>query len=480
MNHKMIRYIIGLIVKLEGLLMLVPGFVSLFYRERVGYVLFGVAVALILTGFLLSYKRPEDASFYAKEGMVIVSMAWIVLSLFGALPFYISGEIPSYVDAFFETVSGFTTTGSTILTDIEVMSNGLLFWRSFTHWIGGMGVLVFAFAVLPQNHNNNMYLMKAEVPGHKVGKLVSKMSSTARILYGIYITLTIIEVILLKAGGMSFFDSWIHAFSTAGTGGFSSRNASIAYYNSAYIEGVITVFMILFGVNFQLYYFILIGNVKEFFSSEELRTYLLVIGAAIAVITFNIIDVVGGVWPAFRASAFQVASIITTTGFVTENYEQWPYLSQGILLLLMFIGAMAGSTGGGMKVSRIILLVKNAYGGMRKMLSPNRVISMRFEEGVVRKKVIEEVHVYMNIYALVFAASTLILLSQDLDLITSFASVSCCLNNVGPGLGVTNPVSNFSSLTAITKIVLSFNMLAGRLELFPVAVIFLPSTWFQN
>lgn len=480
MNYKMIRYIIGQILKIEGALMSIPFLVSLIYREK-GIVIFGaVSIFLMTAGFLLSYRQPKDNSFYAKEGMVIVSSAWIVLSLCGALPFYFSKQIPSYIDAFFETVSGFTTTGSTILSDIEVLSKGMLFWRSFTHWIGGMGVLVFAFAVLPQKNGNDMYLMKAEVPGHKVGKLVSKMSSTARILYGIYIIMTIVEVILLYAGGMSFFDSWIHAFSTAGTGGFSSKNASIAYYNSTYIEAVITVFMILFGVNFQLYYFILIGNVKEFFSSEELKVYLGIVFTAIALITVNILHVTGGFLPALRAAGFQVASIITTTGFITENYEQWPFFSQGILLLLMFVGAMAGSTGGGMKVSRIILLVKDAYVGIRKIISPNRVLSMQFEGSHVRKKVVDELHVYMNVYLMIFAGSILILLSQDLDLISSFASVACCLNNVGPGLGITNPVSNFSTLNDVTKIVLSLNMLAGRLELFPIVILFLPSTWTKK
>ncbi len=477
MNYKMIRYVMGQMLRVEGVLLLIPMMVSILYREHVAYVFAGTMCILWSIGGLLTWKRPKEIEFYAKEGMVIVAGTWLMMSICGALPFYFSGEIPSFVDCFFETVSGFTTTGSTILADIEKISNGLLFWRSFTHWIGGMGVLVFAFALIPQNNGNNMYIMKAEVPGHKVGKLVSKLSSTARILYGIYIFMTIVEVIFLYAGGMSFFDCWIHAFSTAGTGGFSSKNASIAYYNSAYIEAVISAFMILFGINFQLYYFILLKDIKGFFRSEELKYYLWIIGIATFMIALNIRHSVDGYFSALRSAGFQVASIITTTGFVTRDYEQWPFFSQGILLLLMYLGAMSGSTGGGIKTSRIILLFKDTYIGIRKMIQPNRILSTQFEGESVGNEVMRGVHVYIGLYLIILASSMMLLLYDGLDLVSTFASVSCCLNNVGPGLGLTGPVKNFSSLSDFTKIILSFDMLAGRLELFPMVVIMMPSTW---
>lgn len=480
MNYKMIRYLIGKMLRIEALLLLIPTLVSVYYREPIAKTIFQICVGLTVLGSILSYEEPDKSEFYAKEGLVIVATTWLVLSLCGALPFYLTGEIPSYIDSFFETVSGFTTTGSTILTDIEVMSKGLLFWRSFTHWIGGMGVLVFAFAIFSQSSVNSMYIMKAEVPGHKVGKLVSKISLTARILYGIYILLTVIEVGFLYVGGMSFFDCWIHAFSTAGTGGFSSHNASIAYFDSVYIETVITVFMILFGINFQLYYFLLLKKFKDCFGSEELRYYLLIILGAIILISFNIRAVAGSWGEAVRGSSFQVAAIITTTGFVTRDYQQWPFLSQGILLTLMYIGAMSGSTGGGIKVSRIILMIKNTVMGIRKIQHPNRVFSIQIENSPVPTGVMQELQAYFNLYLCIMVISLLVLLSQGMDLLSTFGAVSCCLNNVGPGLGVVGPVDNFSSLTNISKLILSFDMLAGRLELFPMVIIFLPTTWRKN
>lgn len=480
MNHKMIRYLIGKMLYIEAILLVIPAMVSIYYHEPIATTILKVSIGLVLVGFALCYRKPNKSEFYAKEGLVIVSATWLILSFCGALPFYLTGEIPSFVDSFFETVSGFTTTGSTILTDIESMSKGLLFWRSFTHWIGGMGVIVFAFAILPQSNANDMYIMKAEVPGHKVGKLVSKMSLTARILYGIYIVLTIAEVGFLYMGGMSFFDCWIHAFSTAGTGGFSSHNASIAYFNSVYIESVITVFMILFGINFQLYYFILLKKFRDCFGSEELRYYLLTILAAILLIAFNIRAIAGSWAEAFRASSFQVASIITTTGFITRDYQQWPFLSQGLILLLMYMGAMSGSTGGGIKVSRIILMIKNTIMGIRQIQHPNRVFSLQIEHNPVPPAVLKEMQAYFNLYLCIMAVSLLVLLSQGMDLISTFGAISCCLNNVGPGLGIVGPVDNFSSLTNLSKLVLSFDMLAGRLELFPMVIIFLPSTWRKN
>jgi len=372
MNYKMIGYVLGRIFLVEAALMLLPTVTAMIYSEPVIPFLIPIFLLLIV-GSVLGLRKPQKTSIFAREGFVVVALAWIFMSLFGALPFVLSGDILNYVDAFFETVSGFTTTGASILTAVEDMSYSCLFWRSFTHWVGGMGVLMFVMAVLPMSDGSGMHMMRAEVPGPTVGKLVSRMGDTAKILYGIYFAMTVIEIVLLELGGMNFFDSCVHAFGTAGTGGFSSRNLSVGAYNSAYFDIVIGIFMILFGINFNLFYFLLIKKFRDVFNSEELRSYLLIIAASVAIITINISDMYATVGESFRHAFFQVSSIISTTGFATNDFEDWPAFSKAILLLLMFVGACAGSTGGGLKVARVLLLFKSLARNIAQIIRPQKV-----------------------------------------------------------------------------------------------------------
>lgn len=434
MNYKMVFHIIGRILLVEALLLAVPLAVSLIYREDIilAYVL--PILLLIATGLALGYKQPKNSAIYAKEGFFVVSLSWIVISLFGALPFWLSGAIPSYLDSFFETVSGFTTTGASILAEVESLPMSLLFWRSFTHWVGGMGILVFVLAILPKVETSSIYLMKAEVPGPQVGKLVSKTKLTARILYGIYIILTLIQILFLLAGGMPLFDSITNAFATAGTGGFSIKNASIGAYHSAYIDWIITIFMILFGINFNLFYFVISGQLIAALKSEELRWYIGIIAGAALLIAGNILPLYGNIGEALRHSSFQVASIITTTGFATVDFNAWPTFSKGLLVLLMFLGACAGSTGGGLKISRVVMLVKSAVRELRHYLNPRSVMSVKFEHKTVDSAVIGGVHLYFVIYAILFVVSVFLMGLDQFDLITNFTSVASCINNVGAGL----------------------------------------------
>ncbi len=477
MNRRMIIHILGKILMVEGILMYLPVITAIIYREKLGIYYAIVATAATLLGALINFKEPKKKNMYAREGFVIVSLGWVLMSIVGSIPFVLTGEIPSIVDALFETVSGFTTTGSSILVNVEALSQASLFWRSFTHWVGGMGILVFVLAFMPISAGRSLHILKAEVPGPVVGKLVSKMKLTARYLYIIYFALTVIETILLCVAGMPIFDSLLHAFGTAGTGGFGIKSASIAYYNSAEIDGIITVFMILFGINFNLIYFAIIGKIKDAIKSEELRWYLGIIGIAAILITLNISPMYNNMLDAFRYAIFQVGSIITTTGYVTYNYETWPMFSQLIILLLMFIGACAGSTGGGIKVSRIVIFIKNAFKETKKMIHPNSIDATTFENQYVEPKLINQIHSYLVIYALIFIASMFILALQNLDFETIFSAVATCLNNIGPGLGKVGPVSNFAGLSDLSKLVLSFDMLAGRLELFPMLILFTPSVW---
>ncbi len=477
MNKKMIVFTLGRMLKIEGILLILPLLTALIYKENhaIHYLL--TSVLCLAIGFIITYKKPKNSVIFAKEGFVIVGLAWIVLSIFGALPFYLTGDIPSYVDAFFEIVSGFTTTGSSILTDVEALSHANLFWRSFSHWVGGMGILVFVVAFLSDNDGRTMHILKAEMPGPIVGKLVSKVKITARLLYIIYAVLTLVEVVLLMFGGMSLFDSLLHSFGTAGTGGFGIKNSSVAYYDSAYIDGIITFFMILFGVNFNLIYFIVIGKVAAAFRSEELRWYIGIIFASAIAITFNILPMYSSIFEAFRYAIFQVGSIITTTGYATVDYLNWPLFSQIILFLLMFIGACAGSTGGGMKVSRWVMYVKNAFAEMKRMIHPQSVVTVRFEGKHLDKVVINNIHAYMVVYALVYVVSIMIVSLQNLDFTSTIGAVTTCINNIGPGFGIVGPTGNFSSLTDLSKIVLSFDMLAGRLEIFPILMLFSKEIW---
>lgn len=422
-------------------------------------------------------KKPEKRTIYGKEGMVIVASAWILWSLFGALPFTISGSIPSYLDAFFETVSGFTTTGSSILTDVEALPQGMLFWRSFTHWIGGMGVLVFVMVLTTLDKKNSMYLMRAEVPGPEKDKLVPRTMSTARILYGMYLGLTLIEVILLLLGGMNMFDSLIHAFGTAGTGGFSNYAASVGHFDSAYIDGVISIFMILFGVNFNLYFFLLIRDFKPVWKNEELRAYLGIILAAVAVITLNISGQYPNPLKAFRYALFQVASIITTTGYATADYNAWPMLSQCILLMLMVIGACASSTGGGIKVSRFLMVLKCIKREIKQMVHPKSISIIRVNDKKMGADVLRSLYVYLMAYAGIVVGSVLIVSIDNLDFGTTFSSVLATLNNIGPGIADVGPVGSFAEFSPLSKIVFCFDMLAGRLEIFPFLMLFTASAW---
>lgn len=479
MNKKVIVYTLGKMIMIEGLLMLLPALTGFIYHENEAYPYLFLGLLMAIIGYFVSKNNPKKTKIFAREGFVICALAWIILSLFGAIPFVVTGEIPSYIDAFFETVSGFTTTGSSILTNVEALSHASLFWRSFSHWIGGMGILVFVVALLPKSQGTTLHILQAEMPGPIVGKLVSKIQVTARILYYIYAVMTVVEIVLLLFGGMPLFDSILHSFGTAGTGGFGIKNTSIAFYDSAYIDGVITLFMILFGINFNMIYFILIGKAIVAFKSEEVRWYLGIIATAAILITINIMDLYPSVLTAFRYAIFQVGSIITTTGYATADYMEWPLFSQIIIILLMFIGACAGSTGGGMKVSRMIMYVKNAFVEMKRLVHPRSISSVKFEGQEVNKQTINNIHTYLVLYAMVFIVSLLIISLQGLDFSTAFGTVTTCINNIGPGLNLTGPTGNFAFLSDISKIVLSFDMLAGRLEIFPVLLLFSKDLWYK-
>ena len=472
----MIGFIIGRILLVEAALLVLPMAVSLGYGESAEPFLIP-ALALVLAGLLLSNRHPQRTALYARDGLAIVALAWIAMSVFGALPFYLSRQIPSFVDCLFETVSGFTTTGASILTEIEHLGRGVLFWRSFTHWIGGMGVLVFVMAILPMTDGHGMHLLRAEVPGPSVGKLVSRMSDTAKILYGIYFCMTLIEIGFLLFGGMSLFDACIHAFGTAGTGGFSCRNLSVGAYQSPYFDVVIGVFMLLFGINFNLYYFLLIRRFRDVFRSEELRTYLLVVAAAVGAIAVDVVHLYGSFAESLRHAFFQVSSIITTTGFATVDFNTWPTFSKAILVILMFIGACAGSTGGGIKVARVVILFKTSLSDMRRMLHPNAVTTVRFEGKPLGERNVRSVHLFLTVYLLVFTVSCLLLSLEQFDLITTFTAVASCMNNIGPGLEIVGPMGNFSAFSSPGKLLLAFNMLVGRLEIFPMLLLFAPSIW---
>ena len=472
----MIAYIIGRILLTEAALLVLPLLVTFLYGESPVPFLIPILL-LALCGGAMGWKKPKSTALYARDGLAVVALAWICMSLFGALPFVLSGDIPNYVDAFFETVSGFTTTGSSILTEIEPLSRGGLFWRSFTHWVGGMGVLVFVMAILPMNDGHGMHLMRAEVPGPTVGKLVSRMSDTAKILYSIYLVMTVVEIVLLLAGGMPLYDAAIHAFGTAGTGGFSCRNLSVGAYDSVYFDVVIGVFMLLFGVNFNLYYFLLIRRFRDVLHSEELRAYLLIVAASVLAIAVNISHLYQSFAASLRYAFFQVSSIITTTGYATADFNAWPAFSKAILVILMFVGACAGSTGGGMKVARIVILAKTSVCDMRKMLHPNAVATVRFEGKPIGEKNIRSVHLFLTVYLIVFTISCLLLSLEEMDLVTTFTAVAACMNNIGPGLEVVGPMGNFAAFSPWAKVLLSFDMLVGRLEIFPMLLLFAPSIW---
>lgn len=476
MNFSMIRYVIGLVIAFEGVFLSLPCLVALIYQEKKGISFAVIMILCLVLGRMITRKKPKTTIFYAREGFLTVAASWIVLSFFGALPFVFNGDIPFLPDALFETVSGFTTTGASILSDVEVLAKCSLFWRSFTHWIGGMGVFVFVLAVLPLTGGQNIHLMRAESPGPSVGKLVPKIKKTSMILYGIYCFMTLIEVILLLLGGESFFGSLLISFGTAGTGGFSILNSGFAEY-SPYIQYVVTIFMILFGVNFNVYYFILIKKIKDAFCYEELRYYILIIGTAIAAITYNIRDLFPTLEAAFRHASFQVGSIITTTGFASTDFNQWPEFSKTILILLMFIGACAGSTGGGIKVSRLILMLKTVKKELLFYVHPRNIRKIKLNGRVVEHEVQRSVNIYFITYCLLLVLSTAAIALDNFDFITNFTAVVATLNNIGPGLELVGPTGNFGMFSVFSKFVLMFDMLAGRLELFPMLVLLSPYTW---
>ena len=479
MNKRMIGFVIGRLLLLEAMLMVLPLGVSFIYGESLKYkgAYFGVIMLLIAMGLVLSFKSPENMSIQGREGFVIVALSWILMSAFGALPFVITKEIPSFIDAFFETVSGFTTTGSSIITDLSLISRSNLFWRSFTHLVGGMGVLVLVLAIFPKHSPGSVHVMKAEVPGPTFGKLVSKLSTTARVLYKIYLVMTGIMIVLLMLGGLDWFESSLLAFGTAGTGGFGARNGSILPYNSAYVDIVLAVGMLVFGVNFNIYYFILIGKVKEALSNEELKYYLIIVGAAVALIFINVSTTYKSMGHALRDIFFTVSSIITTTGFSTADFGKWPVFSQTVLLLLMFFGACAGSTAGGLKISRVIMMAKMFVAEIKQMISPNRVVSIKYEHKPLDSKVKKGVANYFIVYIGIFTVLLLVVSMTTDDFLTAFSAVAATFNNIGPGLGKVGPAFSFADMTDVSKIFLSFGMLAGRLELFPMLILFAPETW---
>ena len=480
MNYRMVFYNIGSILLVEAALLIFPAIGSLIYNEDT-LISFAITIAaLSVTGLLAIRKKPKKSSIYAKDGYVIVSLTWILMSLFGALPFYISGYIPDFIDAFFETVSGFTTTGSTILREIESLPKSLLFWRSFTHWIGGMGILVFVIAIMPKTESTSMHVMRAEVPGPTVGKLVSKLRASARILYGIYCILTAIQVILLLAGGMPLFDSVVNSLATAGTGGFAILNNSIEGYNSVYSEMVIAVFMLIFGINFNLYYMLLIKQGKQAIKSEELRWYIGIIAASVVIITISLISTKHEIGESFRYAFFQVSSIITTTGFSTTNFDTWPVIAKFVLVFLMFIGACAGSTGGGIKISRLIILTKSGLRDIKKSINPRSIETVKLDRHTVDEPVVKSTSVFFGTYMLLLAASILVVSLDGRDLVSTATSVIACMGNIGPGLGAVGPYGNFADFSVLSKLILSFDMLAGRLELIPMLMLFSPYAWSRK
>ena len=479
MNISIILYTLGRVLAIESAFMVLPGIVAIIYRENNWWTYFVVALIGMLAGLLISLKKPKNTQFFAKEGFASVGLAWFLISLTGALPPFISREIPNYIDAVFEMSSGFTTTGATILTDVEAMSHATLFWRSFSHWIGGMGIFVFLLAVMPMVGGVNMHLLRAESPGPVVGKLVPKMKDSSQILYFIYILLTLVQIISLWIMGMSFFEAVCTACATAGTGGFGIYNSSIANF-STLIKWDVTIFMILYGINFNVYFLILARKFKNILKIEEVRTYLIVIVVSVAVITLNIFktyDTFGG---ALTDAAFQVASIITTTGFATCDFNLWPALSKTILVLLMITGACAGSTGGGLKFSRVLILIKAVRQEINSFIHPRSVKAVGMDDRTVDKTVVKSVCVYAVLFALIYFGSVFIVSIDKYDMVTNFTAVLATMNNVGPGFEVVGATGNYAGFNYLSKIVFIFDMLAGRLELYPILLLFVPMMWKKH
>lgn len=477
----MIIKLLGRIAGIEAVLMVIPMLVSLAYGESIKGFAVGIAVAVAVCAVFTLATRHSDRKIFSKEGLTSVALCWVLISLIGAIPFTVDGAIPNYIDAVFETVSGFTTTGSSILTDVEALGKGMLFWRSFTHWIGGMGILVFMMAVVPMSKEYSMHIMRAEVPGPEAGKLTPKIQRSSLILYLIYVFLTFAETVALLLCKMPLYDAVVHAFGTAGTGGFGIKNASIGAYGSPAIEMVIAVFMVAFGVNFNVYFLLLVGKLRTALFNEELRWYLGIVAFATVTIAYNLRSVYNSVSECFRYSFFQVASIISTTGFSTADFDKWPEYSKIVLVLIMFIGACAGSTAGGLKVSRVMILLKSSIVEIRHMLHPRSYNIIRVNGKNVSRETLHNVLVFFSLYIMILSASCVAVGALDgFDLVTTFTSVGTCISNVGPGLSLVGPTGNFSMFSPLSKILLSVCMLMGRLEIFPMIILFYPSTWKKS
>ena len=479
MNRRMVFYLTGKMILVEALLMLLPLSVSIIYQNKSFLsFLITIAIACVIGVACLLVSRPKNRVIYAKEGFVIVAIVWFAMAAIGALPFYISREIPNYIDAFFETVSGLTTTGASVVTDVEALSKGILFWRSFTHWIGGMGVLVFVMAIIPAS-DRSIHLLRAEVPGPIVGKLVPKIKDTAKILYLIYIAMTLLEIILLFAGGMPLFDSCVHAFGTAGTGGFGIKADSIASY-SHYLQWVITIFMLLFSLNFNLYYLALIKHFKSVFKSRELWCFLFVVAVSMTAITINIYPMYQNFEEAFRLSAFQTSSIVSTTGYATADFNLWPGLSKAILFILMFFGGCAGSTAGGLKFARVMIIFKMIRREFLHMLHPRSVAVVKFEGKKVENQTLISASNYFSLYVVILVSVFLALSFDAFDFETNVSAAVACFNNIGPGFGAVGPAASYAEYSFVSKFVLSIAMLLGRLEIYPILIALSPSTWAKK
>ena len=479
MNYSMIIYILGHVLKFEAIFMTLPCLVAAIYHEKSGFSFLLTMVICLILGALMTQEKPKDTMFFAREGFVVVSLSWIIMSIFGAIPFVISREIPSFTDALFESISGFTTTGASILTDVESLSHACLLWRCFTHWIGGMGVFVFILAVLPMAGGHNVHLLRTESPGPSVEKLVPRLKNTAMILYCIYMIMTLLEIIILIAAKMPIFDAITTSLSSAGTGGFAIKNDSMASY-SPLIQAIIAVFIILFGVNFNGYYLLTVKKKRNPLQIAEVRWYFTIIIVAILIITVNIYKSMDSVVWAFHHAAFQVGSIITTTGYYTTDYNLWPQVSKTVLVFLMFIGSCAGSTGCGFKVSRVIILFKMVKNEMQSFIHPRSIRTIKIDGKVLEKDTLRNVSVFLITYVILYFVSMFILAFDNFDMVTNFTTVVATLNNIGPGLELIGPTGNYSIFSDPTKYVLMFNMLAGRLELYPILLLFAPTTWTQQ
>jgi len=486
MNYRMVFNTTGKVLRVEGILMLLPLLVSLIYREWIQVIAFSSTAIVVFTiGFLLAkFLKPKNTLLFAKEGLVTVALAWIFVSLFGAIPFVISKDIPNYIDALFETVSGFTTTGASILTNIESLSKGMLFWRSFTHWIGGMGVLVFILAITSKTTDRSMHILRAEMPGPIIDKVVPKARKTSLILYIIYSALTLALIVFLLCGGMSFYESVVHAFGTAGTGGFGIYNSGCANF-SPYIQWVLAIFMLLFGINFNLYFLIIIGKIGSFFKSRELWVYFGIIICSVIIIAFNIFEMYGNFADVLRISVFQVSSIITTTGFATVDFATWPALAKSILLFLMFTGACAGSTGGGFKISRLIILIKKIGNDLKRVVHPRTTTVVKFEGKKLDNDTLNGVSSYFSVYVIIFIVVFILLsldsgIAKEFAIETNFSAALSCLNNIGPGFSLVGPMANYSLYSPFSKIILSITMLIGRLEIYPILLTLNIATWIKK